>query len=95
MMLTTVEGIYRNGHVELIELPETMMREMTGSVRVIVTFLPSDSLNSSVDLRSRKIDGAQAEELRARLQPFAAEWDATEMNIYDDYEANLANLSPR
>lgn len=90
-MLTTVEGIYRDGHIELMELPESMAPATNEAVRVIVTFLPTPS----VDLRARNIDEAQAAELRERLQSFADEWDAAEMDIYDDYETNLANLPSR
>ena len=94
-MLTTVEGIYRDGHVELMELPENISQQATETVRVIVTFLPPFRIDSPIDLRTRQIDEAQAAELRARLQSFTAEWDAAEMDIYDDYEANLASLSTR
>jgi hypothetical protein len=37
-MLTSVEGVYRNGEVELFERPEGL-----GESRVIVTFLPATS----------------------------------------------------
>ena len=36
VMLKSVEGTYRNGHIDLAELPEDL-----GEARVIVTFLPS------------------------------------------------------
>jgi hypothetical protein len=45
-----------------------------------------------VDLRSRGIDPAPAAELRARLGSFTAEWDSTEMSLYDNYDAAKANL---
>ena len=94
-MLTTVEGIYRNGHVELMELPENISQQATEAVRVIITFLPPSRIDSHIDLRTHQIDEAQAAELRARLQSFTTEWDDAEMNIYDDYETNLASLSAR
>lgn len=62
-MLTTVEGVYRNGKVELTDLPSGLPEE----TRVLVTFLPAEQ----IDLRSHGIDAAQAAELRARLAPFA------------------------
>ncbi len=37
IMLKTVEGTYRNGWVELAELPDDL-----GEAQVIVTFLPKD-----------------------------------------------------
>jgi hypothetical protein len=74
-MLRTVEGIYRNGKVELLELPEDMEES-----RIIVTFLPTPG---PVDLPTRGIDEAQAAELRARLQAFAEDWERPEMAAYD------------
>ena len=75
-MVKSVEGVYRNGKVELVEpLPEA-----EGS-RVIVTFLQSAG---SVDLRERGIDESQAADLRHRLAPFAEDWDRPEMAVYDE-----------
>ncbi|WP_238361219.1 hypothetical protein [Iningainema tapete] len=62
-MLQSVEGIYRDGKVELLEVPEA-----TVGARVIVTFV---STPNSVDLSSRGIDQEQARDLRARLRTFA------------------------
>jgi hypothetical protein len=56
-MLKSVEGVYRDGKIELTELPEDVCDE----TRVIVTFLET----SPIDLRARGIDEAQAAELRA------------------------------
>ena len=78
-MFKSVEGVYRDGKVELSELPEDI-REDT---RVIVTFLET----SEIDLQTRGIDEAQAAELRARLRSFAEEWDSPEMDLYDNYDA--------
>ena len=74
-MLKTVEGIYRDGKVELLETPP----EVDPS-RVIVTFLPR---NGVVDLRDRGIDEAQAADLRARFGSFAEDWDRPEMDVYN------------
>jgi len=78
-MLTTVQGIYRNGKVELSEQPSDVRDE----TRVIVTFLEP----GPIDLRARGIDESQAAEWRARLAPFAEDWDSPEMSIYDNYDA--------
>ncbi len=78
-MLTTVEGVFRNGEVKLVEPP----RGVHGDTRVLVTFLSS----SQVDLRERKVGEAEAAELRMRLLPFAEDWESPEMSIYDDYDA--------
>jgi hypothetical protein len=78
-MIKRVEGLYRNGKIELIESPGNVPDETP----VIVTFLEP----GPVDLRTRGIDEEQAAELRARLAAFEEEWDSPEMNIYDDYDA--------
>ncbi len=61
-MLKSIEGVYRDGKVELLE---SVPGDVSG--RVIVTFLDS----SSVDLNERGIDQQQAADLRHRLQTFA------------------------
>jgi hypothetical protein len=83
-MLKTIEGIYRNGKIELAETPGDVPDE----ARVIVTFLEP----RWIDLQSRGIDEVQAAELRAQLAAFAEDWDSPEMDIYNDYDANAANL---
>ncbi len=83
-MLTAVEGFYRNGIVELAEIP----RQVGENTRVIVTFLE----NGSADLAASGIDQTQAAELRARLQTFAEDWESEEMSIYDDYDAAKSRL---
>lgn len=75
-MVTSVEGIYRNGKVELAE----PIAEAEGS-RVIVTWILS---TGPVDLRERNIGAAQAADLRRRLARFAEDWDRPEMDIYDE-----------
>ena len=77
-MLKSVEGVYRQGKVELAESP-TDVRDDT---RVIVTFLGS----SANKWDTTGIDENQAAELRSRLAAFAEEWDSPEMDIYDDYD---------
>jgi hypothetical protein len=86
-MLKTIEGVYRDGKVELTEVP-TDVRDET---RVLVTFLEPET----IDLRSRGIDEAHAAELRARLATFAEDWDSPEMAMYDDYDAAKAHLRTR
>lgn len=83
-MFKSIEGIYRNGKIELVQVP-TDVRDET---RVIVTFLEP----RSIDLRERGIDEAHAADLRARLATFAEDWDSPEMDIYDDYDAVKAHV---
>ena len=83
-MLTTVEGIYRNGQVELVENPNNLLE----GTRVIVTFLET----KTIDLASQGINKNQAEILRTSLASFAEDWNSSEMSIYDDYDATKAKL---
>jgi hypothetical protein len=76
-MVKSVEGIYRNGKVELVE----PLTEAEGS-RVIVTWVRQEA--ESVDLRERGIETSQAGDLRHRLAAFAEDWDRPEMAVYDD-----------
>ncbi|HEX6292670.1 MAG TPA: hypothetical protein VFZ66_26030 [Herpetosiphonaceae bacterium] len=83
-MLTSIEGVYRNGQIELSEQPTNM----DDNTRVIVTFLD----RGHVDLRARGIDAQQAADVRRQLTPFAEEWNSPEMDAYDDYDAAKACL---
>jgi hypothetical protein len=75
-MMKSVEGIFRNGKIELLE-----PAPQTEEGRVVVTFL---SAKVPVDLRQRGISEAQAAELRGRLRSFAGDWDRPEMDVYDE-----------
>ncbi len=83
-MLKSVEGIYRQGKVELAEPPT----DVKDSTRVIVTFLDSSAIN----LETHGINQAEAAELRSRLAAFAEEWESPEMDVYDDYDSAKAQL---
>ncbi|MCP4363186.1 MAG: hypothetical protein GY796_34730 [Chloroflexi bacterium] len=83
-MLTAIQGVYRNGTIQLTESP----RNVSDNTPVIVTFLTPDDIS----LAARGIDETQAADLRARLNTFAAEWDSPEMDIYDNYDAAKTNL---
>lgn len=84
-MLTSITGIYRNGQIILTETPADLPDE----TQVIVTFLQS---TTALDLASRGIDPAQAADLRARLQSIADDWDSSDMDIYNDYDANKTTV---
>jgi hypothetical protein len=83
-MLRTIEGIYREGRVELAERPDSMDEE----VPVLVTFLEAHR----IDLRAHGIDETHAADLRARLSTFATDWNGVEMDVYDNYDAVRARL---
>jgi hypothetical protein len=74
-MSKSVEGIYRDGIVELLERPE----DVEERARVIVTFIGEDS----VDLAALGIDEEQAADLRARLGAFSEDWERPDMEAYD------------
>jgi hypothetical protein len=75
-MLKAVEGIYRQGKIELLETPPDVTE-----ARVVVTFLP---LEGSLDLRSHGIDEAKAAELRSCWGAAAQDWERPEMDVYND-----------
>ena len=83
-MLTAIQGIYRNGKIQLTEAPYNVRDDTP----VIVTFLTSDNIN----LSACGINEEQAADLRTRLTTFAEEWDSPEMDIYDNYDAVKTNL---
>jgi hypothetical protein len=83
-MLVSLHGIYRQGKIELLDEPR-FLREET---EVVVTIADP----GLVDLRERGIDEEQAEELQGKLSTFSEDWDSSEMNIYDNYDAAKAKL---
>jgi hypothetical protein len=74
-MLKSVEGVYRDGKVELLETLASV-----DEARVIVTFLPPPG---PVNLQARGIDETHAADLRARLKAFPEDWERPEMDAYD------------
>lgn len=87
-MVVSVEGVYRNGKIELEQMPDQVRDE----TRVIVTFLTAESDAGAIDLRSRGIDEQQVANLRARFQAFIEDWETPEMSIYDNYDEAKARL---
>lgn len=83
-MLRSIQGVYRSGKIELTEQPDNVHDDTP----VIVTFLETGRIN----LSAHDIDESEAVELRARLTAFAKDWDAPEMDIYDNYESAKAKL---
>jgi len=77
-MLTSIQGVYRKGKIELTQKP----RNVSDETRVIVTFLDSGTM----DLRKRGISKAQAKTLRSQLSTFAEDWESPEMSAYDNYD---------
>jgi hypothetical protein len=75
-MLTTVEGIYRDGKIELLETPPDVKE-----ARVVITFLP---IEGNIDLWARGISEAEAAEIRSRWGAAAEDWDRPEMDVYNE-----------
>ena len=75
-MLQAVEGIYREGKVELLEKPPDV-----SEARVVVMFLPIDG---TIDLRTHGISETEAAELRSRWGAAAEDWDRPKMDVYND-----------
>jgi len=74
--MLTVEGVFKNGHVELLE----EVRDIAES-KVLVTFV--DDLG--VDLAALGIDEDAAVELRAKFDTFD-DWNDPAMDIYNNYD---------
>jgi len=74
-MLKSVEGIFKDGKIELLEPAPTQT-----DARVLVTFLEK----GGVDLAKRGIDEGQAADLRSRLKTAAADWDRPDMDVYNE-----------
>ena len=75
-MLKAVEGIYREGKIELLETPPDVKE-----ARVLVTFLP---VEGTIDLQVRGIGEVEAAQLRACWGAAAEDWDRPEMDVYND-----------
>jgi len=70
--LTSVEGVYRNGKIELLESPPQVAVS-----RVIVTFLPDG------DAEAPKFTPEELAELRGKFAAWEDDWNAPGMEAYD------------
>ncbi len=75
-MLKAIEGIYRQGKIELLETPPDVKE-----ARVVVTFLP---VEGAINLRARGIGEAEAAELRTCWGAAEEVWVRPEMDVYID-----------
>lgn len=76
--MMTITGIYKNGVVELSEIPAAISQSP-----VLVTFLEQQE----IDLQAHGISQEQAAELRASFATFE-DWNNPEMDIYNNYDAS-------
>jgi hypothetical protein len=80
--MLTVEGIYKNGKIELLESVADVKQS-----KVLITFLENDDIS----LQSLGIDERQAVELREKFAAFE-DWNDPALDVYNDYEnAKSAN----
>jgi len=81
-MIQTVEGIFRNGKVELLEMPANVHE-----ARVIVTFLPAS-------MEAASFTPNEVEHLLGKLAAWEEDWNAPGMAAYNDYEAWRCGIGP-
>ena len=79
-MITSVEAVYRDGKVELLDPAP----EQAETHRVVVTFLPR---HGTIDLAAHGITPQRAAKLRASFGVAAEDWDHPDMDVYDDLSA--------
>ncbi|AFZ45825.1 hypothetical protein PCC7418_3721 [Halothece sp. PCC 7418] len=82
-MLTSIEGIYHKGQIQLMEDPKSVPE----GTRVIVTFMEGEQ----IDLKAQGIEEKEAQILRESFASFSEDWESPEMSIYDDYDAAQSN----
>jgi hypothetical protein len=86
-MRGSVPGVYRDGKIELAEIPAGV----PDGAPVIVAFFEA----GAVELQELGVRIGQAAELRARLATFAQDWDEPAMDAYDNYDAVRAAIEAR
>jgi hypothetical protein len=84
-MIQSVEGVFRNGRVEISEEPVNI-RE----ARVIVTFLP-DAIGPA---GGPSFTREEVADLRGKLAAWEEDWNAPGMEAYDDYETRTGPAGP-
>jgi hypothetical protein len=84
-MLTSIQGVYRDGRIELSENPTNV----PDGTLAIITFMEFG--DHDIDLVTQGIDQGQAKVLKESLTTFADDWNNPEMSIYDDYDAAKNN----
>jgi hypothetical protein len=84
-MIQTVDGVFRNGKVELLEVPANIKE-----ARVIVTFLPRDIGPAA----EPSFTPEEMADLRGKLEAWEEDWSAPGMEAYDDYETRRRGAGP-
>ncbi len=74
--MLTVEGIYKDGKIELLETVSEVKQ-----AKVLITFLE----NNDVDLQTLGIGQEEASELREKFETFE-DWNDPALDVYNDYD---------
>ncbi len=74
--MLTVEGIYKDGKIELLETVSEVKQ-----AKVLITFLET----SDVDLQTLGINREEASELREKFAAFE-DWNDPALDVYNDYD---------
>lgn len=80
--MLTVEGIYRNGKIELLETVSEVRQ-----AKVLITFLET----SDIDLKTLGIGREEARELREEFATFE-DWNDPALDVYNDYDNAKSSL---
>lgn len=86
-MQTIAHGIFRNGKVEFAQLPDGVPDETPA----VVTF----AIEDASALEQRGITPEQATAFRLALGAGIDDWDTPDMDIYNDYDSQKAELARR
>jgi len=81
--MLTVEGIYKNGKIELLETVSEVKQS-----KVLVTFLEAND----IDLKTLGIDQKEASELVEKFASFE-DWNDPALDIYNDYDDAKSSLN--
>jgi hypothetical protein len=84
-MIQTVEGVFKNGKVELLEEPENVRDS-----RVLVTFLPE----AGGPVGGPLFSADEMADLRGKLAAWEEDWNAPGMEEYDAYETRRRGSGP-
>ena len=83
--MLTVEGIYKNGKIELLEAVSSPKQ-----AKVLITFLE----NNDITLQSLGIDEIEAAELKDKFVTFE-DWNDPALDIYNNYDNAKSALEDR
>lgn len=83
-MWITIEGIVRNGKIELLGYPDTIADETHVLITVLTPQQPADQVLAMTP--------EEAADLRHRLHCFTDDWLDPSMDGYDTYDATITHV---